>query len=175
MKHTHHIMPRHAGGSDDPSNLVELTITEHAVAHKKLYEEYGREEDKLAWLGLSGMIDKEEIIRRQLSLASKKGNTGRKRHDLAEYNRGEGRKYNGGGWNKGIPRTEEEKKLMSERRKGKGGVKGKVISEEQKKKQSEAMKGRTPWNKGKPRSEETKRKISETRKRNAINKQKNEE
>jgi hypothetical protein len=174
MKHTHHIIPRHAGGSDDPSNLVELTITEHAEAHKKLYEEYGREEDKLAWLGLSGMIDKEEIIRQQCSLAAKKGNTGRKRPDLSEYNKSEGRKYNGGGWNKGIPRTKEEKKLMSERRKGKGGVKGKVISEEQKKKQSESMKGKIPWNKDKPRSEETKRKISETRKRNAINK-KNEE
>ena len=172
MKHTHHIIPRHAGGSDDPSNLVELTITEHAEAHKKLYEEYGKEEDRLAWLGLAGMIDKEEIIRQQCSLASKKGNTGRKRPDLSEYNRGEGRNYNGGGWNKGVPRTEEEKKLMSERRKGKGGVKGKVISEEQKKKQSEAMKGKPAWNKGKPRSEETKRKISETRKRNALNKKK---
>ena len=158
------------GGTDDPSNLIELSVEEHAEAHKKLYEEYGREEDKLAWMGLAGMIGKEEIIRRQLSLASKKGNTGRKRPDLSEYNKGEGKKYNGGGWNKGIPRTEEEKKKMSERRKGKGGVKGKVISEEQKKKQSEAMKGRTPWNKGKPRSEETKRKISESRKRNAINK-----
>jgi hypothetical protein len=174
MKHTHHIIPRHAGGSDDPSNLIELTITEHAEAHKKLYEEYSKEEDRLAWLGLAGMIDKEEIIRQQCSLASKKGNTGRKRPDLSEYNRGEGRNYNGGGWNKGVPRTEEEKKLMSERRKGKGGVKGKVISEEQKKKQSEAMKGKPAWNKGKPRSEETKRKISETRKRNALNK-KNED
>jgi len=172
MKHTHHIIPRHAGGSDDLSNLIELTITEHAEAHKKLYEEYGKEEDRLAWLGLAGMIDKEEIIRQQCSLAAKKGNTGRKRPDLSEYNRGEGRNYNGGGWNKGVPMSEETKKLMSERRKGKGGVKGKVISEEQKKKQSEAMKGKPAWNKGKPRSEETKRKISETRKRNLINKKK---
>lgn len=159
------------GGTDDPDNLIELSVEEHAEAHKKLYEEHGKEEDKLAWMGLAGMIGKEEIIRRQLSLASKKGNTGRKRPDLAEYNKGEGRKYNGGGWNKGIPRTEEEKKKMSENRKGKGGVKGKVISEEQKRRQSEAMKGRIPWNKGKARSEETKRKISETRKkRNLINK-----
>ena len=170
MKHTHHIIPRHAGGSDDPSNLVELTITEHAEAHKKLYEEYGKDEDRLAWLGLAGMIDKEEIIRQQCSLASKKGNTGRTRPDFSNW-----LKENAGtpvcaGWNKGVPRTEEEKKLMSERRKGKGGVKGKVISEEQKKKQSEAMKGKPAWNKGKPRSEETKRKISETRKRNALNK-----
>lgn len=39
------------GGSDDPSNLIELTIQEHAEAHKKLYEMYGKEEDKLAWYG----------------------------------------------------------------------------------------------------------------------------
>lgn len=51
MKHTHHIIPKHMGGSDDPSNLIELTIQEHAEAHKKLYEMYGKEEDKLAWYG----------------------------------------------------------------------------------------------------------------------------
>ena len=61
--HTHHIVPKHAGGTDDPSNLVQLTIEEHAEEHRKLYEEYGRLEDKLAWKGLSGMMGKEEIIR----------------------------------------------------------------------------------------------------------------
>ena len=165
MKHKHHIIPRHMGGTDDPSNLVELTIDEHAAAHKKLWEEHGRLEDKLAWMGLAGMIDKEEIIRQQLSLASKKGNTGRKRPDLAEYNKGEGRKHSGGGWNKGMPRTEEEKALMSKNRKGKGGQKGKVISEEQKRKQSEAMKGRPAWNEGISRTEEEKNKISEGHKK----------
>jgi len=33
MKHKHHIVPKHMGGSDDPSNLIELTIEEHAEAH----------------------------------------------------------------------------------------------------------------------------------------------
>lgn len=63
IKHKHHIIPRHAGGSDDPSNIVELTIEEHAEAHRLLYEQYGRLEDKWAWLGLSGQIGKDEILR----------------------------------------------------------------------------------------------------------------
>lgn len=53
ITHKHHIVPKHAGGTDDPSNLVELTVEEHAEAHRKLYEQYGRWQDKLAWMGLS--------------------------------------------------------------------------------------------------------------------------
>ena len=71
IKHKHHIIPRHIGGSDDPSNLIELTIEEHAEAHRILYLQYGRIEDRLAWLGLSGQIGKDEIL---LELArSRKG------------------------------------------------------------------------------------------------------
>jgi hypothetical protein len=73
IKHKHHIIPRHAGGTDEPSNLVELTIEEHAEAHKILYEQYGRPEDKLAWQCLSGMLSKEEIISARMSLAGKIG------------------------------------------------------------------------------------------------------
>jgi hypothetical protein len=62
MKHKHHIIPRHAGGTDDPDNLVWLTVEEHALAHKELYEKYGRWQDYYAWQGLSGQIGKEEII-----------------------------------------------------------------------------------------------------------------
>ena len=61
--HKHHIIPKHAGGTDDPSNLVELTVEEHAEAHRKLYEEYGRWQDEVAYKALSGMIGKEEVIR----------------------------------------------------------------------------------------------------------------
>ena len=74
LTHTHHIIPRHAGGTDDPSNLEELTVEEHAQAHKELYEKYGRKEDYLAWKGLEGMISKQEIIREVQLLAAKKGN-----------------------------------------------------------------------------------------------------
>jgi hypothetical protein len=62
MKHKHHIVPKHMGGTDDPSNLVYLTIEEHAEAHKNLWETYGKIEDKVAYLGLLNMIDREEII-----------------------------------------------------------------------------------------------------------------
>jgi hypothetical protein len=50
------------GGSDDPSNLIELTIEEHAEAHRKLYEQHGHWQDKVAWQGLLGLIGYEEIM-----------------------------------------------------------------------------------------------------------------
>jgi hypothetical protein len=62
MKHKHHIIPRHMGGSDDPSNLVELTIEEHAEAHRMLYEQYGKVEDKIAWQSLAGLIPKADAM-----------------------------------------------------------------------------------------------------------------
>lgn len=50
------------GGTDDPSNLVELTIEEHAEAHRILFEQYGKWQDKVAWQALSGNIGKEQIL-----------------------------------------------------------------------------------------------------------------
>lgn len=70
--HIHHIIPKHMGGSDDPSNLKKLTIKEHAEAHRLLYEKYGCDEDKLAWLGLSKMIDKKEHFHQMSILAGNK-------------------------------------------------------------------------------------------------------
>ena len=69
--HKHHIIPRHMGGSDDPSNLIELTVEEHAEAHKKLFEEHGCWQDYLAWHGLSKMIPRDELIRQIQSEAAK--------------------------------------------------------------------------------------------------------
>ena len=67
--HNHHIVPRHMGGSDDPSNLVKLTIEEHAQAHRDLYDLYGKREDYIAWKALSGQITYKEAS----YLAAKKG------------------------------------------------------------------------------------------------------
>lgn len=62
MKHKHHLIPRHAGGTDDPENLVELTIEEHAEAHRKLYEETGNIKDYTAFRLLSGTGEKHHEI-----------------------------------------------------------------------------------------------------------------
>lgn len=62
--HKHHIIPRHMGGTDDPSNLIELTIEEHAEAHKLLWEKHHKNEDLLAWQGLSNLLNKKEILKK---------------------------------------------------------------------------------------------------------------
>ncbi len=73
MKHKHHIIPRHAGGSDDPSNLFECTIPEHAELHFALYLEHGRHQDWYASMGLSGNTEEVERLRRQRVSEYRKG------------------------------------------------------------------------------------------------------
>ena len=86
MKHLHHIIPKHMGGTDEPENLIELTVEEHAETHKKLWEQYGRWEDRLAWQGLAGLIGKEELIKQLLHEAAKKGNASRPTNKGKKYN-----------------------------------------------------------------------------------------
>ena len=66
--HKHHIIPRHMGGSNHSSNIVVLSVEEHAEAHKKLYEEHGKWQDKIAADMLSGQIKSDEV-RRELCRA----------------------------------------------------------------------------------------------------------
>jgi len=75
MKHIHHILPKYLGGSDDPINLIELTVEEHAEAHRLLYEQHGNWQDYCAWQALSGRIGQEEALRMAQGMANK----GRKR------------------------------------------------------------------------------------------------
>ena len=44
------------GGSDDPSNIFECTITEHAELHFSLYLEHGKIEDWIAAQALNGLF-----------------------------------------------------------------------------------------------------------------------
>ena len=68
MKHKHHIIPKHMGGSDDPSNLIELSVEEHSQAHIKLYEQHGKKEDLCAYYMLSGKSQDPEFMRMIRSL-----------------------------------------------------------------------------------------------------------
>jgi hypothetical protein len=128
MKHKHHIVPKHMGGSDDPGNLIELTVEEHAEAHRILYEQHGYWQDRVAWQGLLGLIGHDEIMQEMWDARKGKGNT--------FY----GKKH-----------TEETKRKISESRLGKGrgpknhGDKLKAVWAEM----GHPRKGKEPWNKGK--------------------------
>jgi hypothetical protein len=45
----HHIKPKHAGGTDDPFNLVWLSLEDHAQSHYLLFECYGNHFDFCAF------------------------------------------------------------------------------------------------------------------------------
>jgi hypothetical protein len=51
------------GGTDDPSNIIELTVEEHANAHRDLYVMHGKYQDKIAWMTLSGQIGQDSAQR----------------------------------------------------------------------------------------------------------------
>jgi len=134
--HKHHIIPKHMGGSNDESNLIELTIPEHAEAHRKLYEQHGKLEDKLAWKGLSGMIGREEIIKEL----------------QRENGRRNGKKSSNSAWLTGRPKSEETKRKISET------LRGRKQSQETKDKRAASHRGRK-------NTEETKLKMSISAKR----------
>ena len=105
------------GGTDDPSNLIELTVEEHAEAHRKLFEEHRSTYDFVAWKALSGQITADEA-RRLAVIATW---TGRNHTEEAKEKIREARKKqdsSGWKWNeesrkakskavKGIPRPKE--------------------------------------------------------------------
>jgi hypothetical protein len=62
MRHKHHLVPKYLGGSDDPSNLVEVSVTQHAMFHFCNWQLCGNEQDRIAWMGLSKQISEQEAI-----------------------------------------------------------------------------------------------------------------
>lgn len=117
------------GGSDDPSNLISLTVEEHANAHKKLWEQHGLWQDWCAWQSLSGQISNQEAIR----YAQRMGQLGR-------------------------PRTEKQlaavKLNLVKAHQANIGAKR---SEESRLRMSVSHLGHVPWNKGRKMTEDEKR------------------
>lgn len=129
--HNHHIIPRHAGGTDDPSNIIRLTLLEHAEAHKVLFETYGKLEDKLAWLMLSGRTEEGEETRKILSKIASQTPEAREKRRISQLGK------------KASPKTIE--KLRQSHL-------GKILSSEQKQKIGNALKNH-------PVSKETREKL----------------
>jgi hypothetical protein len=73
MKHKHHIIPRHMGGTDDPSNLIALTVEQHAEAHRLLYEQYRHWQDYVAWQGLAKLDANFDAAKQSIIEGGKRG------------------------------------------------------------------------------------------------------
>jgi hypothetical protein len=152
IKHKHHIIPKHAGGSDDPSNLEELTIEEHAEAHRILYEQFGRWQDRIAWQGLAKLIGQDEILKQIYAAHSGPNHTyyGKPRPEHTRQKISQALK--------GHPVSDETRQIWKEQRVGR------IVSEETRQKLSKAHKGKTipEWHKEilrRPKTEEHKEKI----------------
>jgi hypothetical protein len=70
--HKHHIIPRYMGGTDVAENLIEITVTQHAMYHFCNYQLWGNEEDKIAWKTLSGQMTLSEAQYEAIKLGAKK-------------------------------------------------------------------------------------------------------
>jgi hypothetical protein len=146
--HSHHIIPRHAGGTDHPDNIARLTVEEHVEAHRKLYEKYGRWQDRVAYEGLLGFKGKEQIIKEIQSRP--KSEEEKKNMSIAAYKRTDIRKH-----------SEETKKKMSETAKKQN--RASFLNEQRKKVKHKRGEEHPMY--GKTHSEETKKKMSESAKK----------
>lgn len=141
--HKHHIIPKHMGGTDDPSNLVQVTIEQHANLHKQLWEDLGHWEDYAAWQGLSNMMGREDIIR-FMTTGERHHQYGKPRPDYVKTKISASRKGQSL-----APWTEERRKKTS------ASLKGRKFTDEQREKLCLLRKGKT-------HSEETKQKMKES-------------
>jgi len=156
----HHVTPKCLGGSDNKSNLVELTAREHFICHWLLSRMHP-EEPKLSYafwmMSTSKRPNRYRPSSRAYEEAKQLQSTLRSLQLLGHTTSEETRKKISKS-NRGKKRTEEERKKMSDAQKGKIGTwNGRTHSEESKQKMREKKLG----NKA---SDETKKRMSESRK-----------
>ena len=70
--HRHHIIPKYEGGTDDPSNLVELSVIQHAMWHYAEWSRKNRWEDEKAWKGLAKILSHEEAVKESVREGARK-------------------------------------------------------------------------------------------------------
>lgn len=144
-KHKHHIIPKHMGGTDDAKNIIELSIEEHAEAHRVLYEMHGKIQDKVAWMGLAKMAPMEELI----SELQRETKLGKNNPMFGKVAPNRGIKRPGvGGRKKGTTWSDEERKNQMTKRSTPGHY-DYLKSPERAKKISDSQKGREGIAKGK--------------------------
>ena len=175
----HHIVPRSEGGSDDETNLVNLTAREHYVAHLLLAKIY--DDHKMwnaiwrmttGWIGKNcHMFSSRTYARIRENFVKVKTGT---HHSIEARRKMSLSKKGMTAWNKGKHWSAEARRNMSTSHRGKTrqplseetkrkisiSHTGKHLSEETRRKMSLAKKGRTTWNKGKQMPEEFRRKMS---------------
>ena len=67
MKHRHHLKPKHAGGEDREDNLTPpIPIIRHAMFHWCEWKRTENEFDRIAWLSLTGQIDRDGVKQKVL-------------------------------------------------------------------------------------------------------------
>lgn len=134
------------GGTDEPENLIELTIEEHAEAHRLLYEQFGQWQDEIAWKTLSGQMTGYEAQQQARSNAMK----GFKHTEHTINKIKESCKKRTDRWLSNPDKWEETNKKRS------ASQKGKIRTEEHAKNNRDSrMANGLPWH-----SEDTKMKIS---------------
>lgn len=80
IKHKHHIIPKHRGGTNDSSNLVEISLTQHDMFHFCEWQLHGKRADYVAWKRLVGNLSDEELVHQKLIMGGENG--GRKTKEL---------------------------------------------------------------------------------------------
>jgi len=74
ITHTHHLLPKHMGGTDDESNLVhDVEITRHAMFHFANWQLWRKHEDWVAWRGLVRFMSTEECALEAMKLGQSRG------------------------------------------------------------------------------------------------------
>jgi len=157
LKHKHHIIPKHMGGTDDEANIILLSIEDHYIAHILLANSFPVKDPRRrsnlssAILIKRGLNDPEKMIEYRESLKGENNpNYGKKWSDEKKKEFSERQKITMSDEN--IRKKMRKPKSQTDKmgKHDKNGVKnpfyGKTHSNETKKKLSEAHKGIKPAN-----------------------------